>query len=139
LSIQAILIAAGGLFLLGSTVTLVRSRLLSIRYGLGWSVLALLAIIGAPVLEVLAASVRGLGFTPTGFSLGIFVACLAAICVQLSISVSGAQRIAQDLAEYSALLEERVVALEARLPASSPDAGSHAPASPDADDRHGAA
>lgn len=98
-----------------STVTLVRKRLLSIRYGLGWSVAALFAILGAPVLDALASHVvKDLGFTPTGFSLGIFIACLAGICLQLSISVSGMQRIAQNLGEYSALLEERVVRLEER-------------------------
>lgn len=115
MSAQGLLIALGGLLLLTSTVVLVRSRLLSIRYGLGWSVAGFAAVLGAPVLEVLSASVQDLGFTATGFSLGVFIVCLALICIQLSISVSGMQRTAQDLGEYSALLEERVVALERRL------------------------
>ncbi|WP_022928954.1 DUF2304 family protein [Patulibacter americanus] len=115
MSAQAVLIALGGALLLASTVVLVRRQLLTIRYGLGWSVAALFAIVGAPVLDALADHVvRDFGFTPTGFSLGVFISCLAAICVQLSISVSGMQRVAQDLGEYSALLEQRVRALEAQ-------------------------
>jgi hypothetical protein len=113
MSAQAVLIALGGVLLLGSTIILVRRQLLTIRYGLGWSVAALFAIVGAPILDALADHVvRDFGFTPTGFSLGVFISCLAAICVQLSISVSGMQRVAQDLGEYSALLEQRVRALE---------------------------
>lgn len=122
---QAVLIAFGGLLLLTSTVVLVRSRLLTIRYGLGWSVAALFAILGAPILDALASHVvRDFGFTPTGFSLGVFILCLAAICLQLSISVSGIQRVSQDLGEYSALLEQRVDALERQVARSTAPAAS---------------
>lgn len=114
MSVQGLLVLLGGLLLLLSTVRLVRARLLTIRYGIGWSVASLLAIVGAPVLEIVADSVREFGMTPTGFSLGVFIVCLGLICVQLSISVSGMQRIAQNLGEYSALLERRVTALERR-------------------------
>ncbi len=112
MSIHALLIMLGGVMLLTSTVRLVRARLLTIRYGIGWSVASLLAIVGAPLLEMLADHVREYGMTPTGFSLGVFIVCLGLICVQLSISVSGMQRVAQNLGEYSALLERRVMALE---------------------------
>lgn len=114
MSLQALFVLAGGLALLTSTVRLVRARLLTIRYGIGWSVAALFAIVGAPLLEVLSGVVDDLGMTPTGFSLGIFILCLGLICVQLSVSVSGMQRVAQNLGEYSALLERRVAALEAQ-------------------------
>lgn len=113
MSLQAWSIVAGGVGLLVSTVALVRMRLLSIRYGLGWLSLALLAIAGAPVLEALAPHVDSLGLTPTGFSLGILALFLGLVCLQLSISLSGVQQALQDLAEHSAHVEQRVRTLEA--------------------------
>jgi hypothetical protein len=119
MSIQAWAIVAGGLALLVSTVMLVRLRLLSIRYGLGWLSLALLGIVGGPVLALMAEHVDSLGLTPTGFSLGTLALFLGLVCLQLSISLSGVQHELQDLAEYSAHVEQRVRQLEQRgaLPA----------------------
>jgi hypothetical protein len=114
MSLQAWTIVAGGVGLLASTVVLVRVRLLSIRYGLGWLSLALLAIAGAPVLELLAPRVDELGLTPTGFSLGVLAAFLGLVCLQLSISLSGVQQALQDLAEHSAHVEQRLRSLEGR-------------------------
>jgi hypothetical protein len=112
MSIQGILIVIGGLSLLCSTVALVRRQLLSIRFGLGWLTVSLLAIAGAPVLELLAPRVGSLGFTPTGFSLGVLAGFLGLVCLQLSISLSGVQRTLQDLAEHAALVEHRLRELE---------------------------
>jgi hypothetical protein len=112
-SLQAWSIVAGGVGLLASTVVLVRMRLLSIRYGLGWLSLSLLAIAGAPVLEALAPHVDSLGLTPTGFSLGTLALFLGLVCLQLSISLSGVQQVLQDLAEHAAHVEQRVRTLEA--------------------------
>lgn len=112
MSTQAVIIMAGGVLLLLSTALLVRAGLLSIRYGLGWTVLAIFGVLGAPVLELLANRVSELGFTSTGFSLGVLIVFLGLICLQLSTTVSGLQRAVQDLAEYSALLEQRVRRLE---------------------------
>jgi hypothetical protein len=114
MSLQAWTIVVGGVGLLVSTVALVRLRLLSIRYGLGWLSLALLAIAGAPVLEALAPHVDELGLTPTGFSLGVLAAFLGLVCLQLSISLSGVQQALQDLAEHAAHVEQRLRSLEAR-------------------------
>lgn len=115
MSIQVLLIVAGGVGLLTSTVFLVRLRLLSIRYGLGWLSLALLAIAGAPVLGMLADHVDSLGLTPTGFSLGVLATFLGLISFQLSISLSGVQHVVQDLAEHAAHVEHRVRELERAL------------------------
>ena len=112
MSTQGILIVLCGLGLLASTLALVRRQMLSIRFGLGWLTVALLAIAGAPVLELLAPRVGSLGFTPTGFSLGILAGFLALVCLQLSISLSGVQRTLQDLAEHAALVEHRLRELE---------------------------
>jgi Na+/melibiose symporter-like transporter len=112
MSIQAVLVEGGALLLLVSTIALVRKRLLSIRYGLGWMTVSLAGLLGAPFLALLSGEARSLGFTPTGFSLGIFIIFLGLLCLQLSISLSGLHHAIQDLAEHSALLEERVHHLE---------------------------
>jgi hypothetical protein len=109
---QAALLMAGGVILLASTVRLVRMGLLSIRYGLGWLFVAALGIVGAPVLSALSDRVRDLGFTPTGFSLGVLVLFLGLVCLQLSMSVSGLHRAIQELSEHGALLANRVAGLE---------------------------
>lgn len=96
-----------------STTVLVRRRLLSIRYGLGWLAVSLVGFVGAPLLSVFASLVESSGFTATGFSLGIFIIFLGLVCLQLSISLSGLHSAVQDLAEYAALVEARVGALEA--------------------------
>ncbi|HVS99096.1 MAG TPA: DUF2304 family protein [Solirubrobacterales bacterium] len=113
MSFQAVLIMAGAAALGVSTTILVRRRLLSIRYGLGWLTVSLIGFVGAPLLSVFASLIEGHGFTATGFSLGIFIVFLGLVCLQLSISLSGLHSAVQDLAEYAALVEARVGALEA--------------------------
>lgn len=110
--LQLLILMAGAAALAISTVMLVRRRLLSIRYGLGWLAVSLIGIVGAPLLSLLASRVESIGFTPTGFSLGIFVVFLGLVCLQLSISLSGLHSSVQDLAEHAALVEERVRTLE---------------------------
>jgi Na+/melibiose symporter-like transporter len=112
MSAEAIIVMAGAVALMISTVILVRRRLLSIRYGLGWLTVSIVGFIGIPLLSLAASRVRHLGFTPTGFSLGVLSAFLGLICLQLSISLSGLHRAIQDLSEHAALLEQRVRTLE---------------------------
>ncbi len=114
MSIQAVIVMVGALGLMLSTAVLVRRRMLSIRYGFGWLAVSVAGLIGAPLLSIAAPKVSGLGFTPTGFSLGVFIAFLGLICLQLSISLSRLHRAIQDLAEYSALVEHRLDELEKR-------------------------
>lgn len=104
---------AGAAALMVSTTILVRRRLLSIRYGLGWLAVSLIGFVGAPLLSVFASLVESHGFTATGFSLGVFITFLGLVCLQFSISLSGLHSAVQDLAEYAALVEARVGALEA--------------------------
>lgn len=113
MSVQVPIVMAGAAALMLSTTVLVRRRLLSIRYGLGWLAVAIVGFVGAPLLAVFASRVESLGFTPTGFSLGIFIGFLGLVCLQLSISLSGLHSAVQDLAEHSALVEARVRVLEA--------------------------
>jgi uncharacterized membrane protein YeaQ/YmgE (transglycosylase-associated protein family) len=120
MSAQLAILMAGAATLTVSTVVLVRRRLLSIRYGMGWLAVSLLGLVGAPLLTVLAMRVEAIGFTPTGFSLGIFVAFLGLVCLQLSITLSGLHGAVQDLAEHAALVEQRVRTLEAQQARSEP-------------------
>lgn len=112
MSVQLAIVMAGAAALMLSTVVLVRRRLLSIRYGMGWLAVSLVGFVGAPLLSAVASRVESFGFTATGFSLGIFVVFLGLVCLQLSISLSGLHSAVQDLAEHAALVEARVRALE---------------------------
>jgi hypothetical protein len=112
MSAQAVIVMAGAIALMVSTVVLVRRRMLSLRYGLGWLTVSVVGFIGTPLLTVAASQVRHLGFTPTGFSLGVLIAFLGLICLQLSISLSGLHRAIQDLSEHAALIEQRLRELE---------------------------
>lgn len=123
MSIQALAIVLGAAALLVSSVVLVRLRLLSIRYGLGWIAVSLLGMAGAPVLELLSGQVQDLGFTATGFSLGVVIVFLGLVCLQLSVSLSGVHHSVQDLTEHAALVEERLRTLEGR---EAPRGGDHA-------------
>lgn len=119
MSVQQGILMAGAALLTLSTVVLVRRRMLSIRYGMGWLAVSVLGLVGAPLLSLLASHVESLGFTATGFSLGIFIAFLGLVCLQLSISLSGLHGAVQDLAEHAALVEQRVRTLEAEQAAAS--------------------
>jgi Uncharacterized conserved protein (DUF2304) len=112
MSSEAAILMVGAAALMVSTVVLVRRRLLSIRYGLGWLTVSIAGFLGTPLLSVAASHVRHLGITPTGFSLGVLIAFLGLICLQLSISLSGLHRAVQDLSEHAALIEQRVRELE---------------------------
>lgn len=96
--------------LLAVTVMLVRSGLLTARYALGWSTLAVVAFLGGPILGLVSERIGFLGFTQTGFSLGIILLFLTAISVQLSITLSGLISSTRDLSESVALLKEQVEA-----------------------------
>jgi hypothetical protein len=112
MSVQAVIVLLGALSLMGSTVLLVRRRMLSVRYGLGWLTVALLGVVAAPLLGVITRQARHLGFSATGFALGVLIAFLGLICLQLSISLSGHHRAIQDLSEHAALVEQRLRELE---------------------------
>jgi hypothetical protein len=112
MSVQAVIVMLGAIALMASTVILVRRGLLSIRYGLGWLTVSIVGLVGAPLLGVITRQVRHLGFTATGFSLGVLIAFLGLICLQLSISLSGLHRAIQDLSEHAALVEQRLYELE---------------------------
>jgi hypothetical protein len=109
---QTLIVMLGALLLMLSTIRLVRHRLLSIRYGIGWLIVAFIGFAGSPVLTLITQRLDLFGFTPTGISLGTFIVFLGLVCLQLSVSLSGLHRAVQDLAEHAAHTEARLRALE---------------------------
>jgi hypothetical protein len=111
-AVQSLLVAAGGVGLLVVVFLLARRGLLSLRYALGWMAVSLL-LLGAAVLLVLVGGIsHSLPITPTGLLAGVGLAFLLAVCLQLSISLSGQQEAIRALSEANALLAERLERLE---------------------------
>jgi hypothetical protein len=123
MSVEAALAMGGAVALMISTVVLVRRRMLSLRYGLGWLGVSVLGFIGTPLLTLASGPVKHLGFTRTGFSLGVLIVFLGLICLQLSISLSGLHRAIQDLSEHAALVEQRLRNVEGRGEPTAGEAG----------------
>ncbi len=105
---QQLVIAAGGLILLLLVVTLARRRFISLRYALGWSLIAVIGLVGAFSTHLANPVERALGISPTGFLLAGATLVLLAIALQLSITASGLQRQVHELAEAHALLASQV-------------------------------
>ena len=102
---QALLVAAGGLFLGLAVLALARRRLMTLRYAIGWLGLAALAIVTGILTGLITPIGDALGMTGTAVFLGLATSVLVVICIQLSISVSGLQAQVRELAEAHALLD----------------------------------
>jgi uncharacterized membrane protein len=105
---QALLIAAGGLFLLAITGVLARKQRISLRYAIGWTLIALFGVVGALLTPLVEPLSELFGMSPTGLLLATASVVLLSITILLSISVSGLQTQVRDLAEAHALLERRL-------------------------------
>jgi hypothetical protein len=103
--IQISIIAAA----LGSIVlSIARRQLISFRYTIGWLGLCVVTFLGAlfvPVVEPVAEFLKVDPFTVVGGSAFLI---LLAICIQLSISISGLQRQLYEVNEVVALLRDKV-------------------------------
>jgi len=89
-------------------LALARRQLISFRYTIGWLGLCSVTFLGAllvPVLEPIALFLRVDPFTVVG---GSSLLILLAICIQLSISISGLQRQLRQVNEIVALLRDKV-------------------------------
>ena len=95
--------------LLGTLILVfARRQLISFRYTIGWLGLCAVSLIGAlliPQVEPIADFLKVEPFTVVG---GSAFLVLLAICIQLSISISGLQRQLHDLNEVVALLRDKV-------------------------------
>lgn len=95
--------------LIGTFVlAIARRHLISFRYTIGWLGLCGVTFLGAllvPIVEPVARFLKVDPFTVVG---GSAFLVLLAICIQLSISISGLQRQSRDLNEVVALLRDKV-------------------------------
>lgn len=106
--VQSLLVAMGGLGLLVVVFVLARRGLLSLRYALGWMAVSLLLLGAAALLVLIGGISHSLPITPTGLLAAVGLAFLLAVCLQLSISLSGQQEAIRELSEANALLAERL-------------------------------
>lgn len=104
---QALVLLGGGLVLFAGVIVLMRRRLISTRYALGWMAIALFVMLGALFTGIVSEVGDLAGMTPTAVFLLVATIVLLMITIQLSISVSGLQSQVRDLAEACALLEAR--------------------------------
>lgn len=109
---QGLLIAVGGLALLGLTAALARRRLLSLRYALGWVAVSLFVIAASILTPLVTPLANQFSMTGTAVFLGAASLVLVLVCIQLSITVSGLHSRLRDVIEANALLEARVTAME---------------------------
>lgn len=101
---QAFLLGAGGALLAAVVVVLARRQLISLRYALGWTTIAITGASAALLIPLIEPFARLFGMSPTGVLLVGVTGVLLAITLQLSVSVSGLQSQVRDLAESNALL-----------------------------------
>ncbi len=103
--LQITIIAA----VMGSIIlAIARRQLISFRYTIGWLGLCAVTFLGAllvPVVEPIAEILKVDPFTVVGGSAFLI---LLAICIQLSISISGLQRQLYEVNEVVALLRDKV-------------------------------
>ncbi len=111
-ALQTLLATVAGVILATSVYTLARRGRMSFRYTVGWLILCLIGITAGASVPLVQPIAEKLKVTPAAFlSLGAVVLLLA-ICVQLSISISGMQeqirRLTEEAAETKLRLEENL-------------------------------
>jgi uncharacterized membrane protein YfcA len=111
-AIQTLIATIAGVSLAMSVYVLARRRRLSFRYTVGWLVLCLVGITAGASVPIVQPLADKLKVTPAALlSLGAVVLLLA-ICLQLSISISGMQeqirRLTESAAETKLRLEEYI-------------------------------
>ena len=106
--VQAIEIAIVAFGFAVAIVTLSRKERISFRYAVGWLTLSILSAAGGlllPVIEPLSNKFQLDAFSLVG-ALAIIV--LLSLCIQLSISISGLQRLLRKLNEDFALQKKEI-------------------------------
>jgi hypothetical protein len=113
---QELLIIVAGIALGALVLAIARRRLLTVRYTVGWVLLAGVVIVVALLTPLIEPIANWFGMTATGVLLFMATGTLLLICIQLSITASGLTAQQRDLTEAIALLRERVDELEGRDP-----------------------
>lgn len=109
---QALAVGGFGVVLVVAIVMLTRRGALSLRFGLGWLVVAMVVAVSSVFLGAVAPVARFLHTTPTGLLLVSMSGFLLLLSLNLSVSVSALQDAVRDLSESNALLEERLQQVE---------------------------
>jgi hypothetical protein len=109
---QALAVGGFGVVLVVVIVVLTRRGALSLRFGLGWLVVAVVVAVSSVFLGVVSPLARFLHATPTGLLLVAMSGFLLLLSLNLSVSVSALQDAVRDLSESNALLEERLQEVE---------------------------
>lgn len=117
---QELLIVGAGVALAILILVIARKRLLTVRYTVGWVLLAAVVVVLALLTPLIEPIANWFGMTATGLLLFLATGTLLLICIQLSITASGLTAQQRDLTEAIALLRERVDELEARDPDAPP-------------------
>lgn len=112
-ALQATVIAMASLLIAAGVLVLARRQRLSFRYTIGWLLFLGLGAVSALLLPVVQPVARELGVTPGVVVSSFAVMALLAICIQLSVSISGLQEQVRSLAEESALLRTELSATDA--------------------------
>ena len=97
---------------------LARQRLLSLRYTLGWFLVAVSIAASGLLSGVFDSIADDLGVDPIELILGVSLVFMLLIAVQLSITASGHAEMLRTVAESLALADERLRRLEAANPGS---------------------
>ncbi|MEI6571728.1 MAG: DUF2304 domain-containing protein [Actinomycetes bacterium] len=116
---QELVIALGGVGLALFVLFIARKHLLTLRYTVGWVVLAVVMTLSALLSGFVEPLANAVGMTATGVLLALASGTLLLICIQLSISVSGLSSQLRELIESEALLRAQVE--EMNLPTNSPE------------------
>jgi hypothetical protein len=99
----------GAIFIL-VVIRLARRQRLSFRYTIGWLMLALVALCAGLLVPLVAPVADTLQVSPAALLSIVAMILLMAICVQLSISISGLQeqvrRLTEESAELRMMIEE---------------------------------
>ena len=108
---QALVLAFGGLLIIGAIGLLARRRLLTTRYALGWVGVGAAVTVAAVTMPFIGEVGELANMTPTAVLLATSTIILLSISVQLSISVSMLQERLRTTAEAQALLAQQVAEL----------------------------
>lgn len=81
-----------------------RQRKLSFRYTVGWLALGVLGVVGGALIPLTGTIAEFLHIAPAAVLGLVGIVVLVALCIQLSISISGTQEQVRRLSEQIALL-----------------------------------
>jgi len=101
--IHALMVGSLSLALMVGVFSLAQKQKISFRYAAGWIVLFGVGLVGGIVVPVVAPLADFLSLAPISIVVGSAVLALLAICIQLTVSISGLQNQVRQLAEQIAL------------------------------------